>query len=258
MYFFYPIEDGCPDIDKDMIIAEKPGSYLYMVFNELGDVAHVLRLSIADQIYQLQTYNPGQAMFLEDEVYGVTIQLPASATVESKPIAIGWGGTGLFPGAAELARGEDAVIFDILPYGLELDGQAIVSVPYSGEQPQVELYDEKAGAWITIENAAASGGYVTFSTQTFGRFKVTETDQTQQEEESTINPHNDRDGTCFVESSCSPSDEGPWGTGILAAISFLLLSATFRLWVSRKDCLITNHCCIQSKFLATPTSLVQR
>jgi hypothetical protein len=176
MYFFYPLYDACPDIDKDMIIAESPGRFLYMVFNETGDVAHVLRLSIADEIFQLQTYNPGQALFLEDEVYGVAIQIPAGAAYEEKPIAIGWGGTDLFPGSAELARGENAVIFDILPYGLELDEQAVVSVPYSGSQPQVMRYDEKTGAWVAVEDVQSSNGYVSFSTQVLGRFKITQGD----------------------------------------------------------------------------------
>ena len=233
IYYFYPMHEGCPDIDGDIITADTPGRYLYMVFDDLGAVAHVLRISVADEIYQMQTYDPGQDLFLEDDITGVAIRIPVSATIESKPIAIGWGGCDLFSGSTQLAHGEKAVFFDILPYGLALDEQAVVTVPYMGTRPCVQLYDEKAGAWITIEDAAASGGYVTFSTQTLGRFKVTETDQLQQEEESKINPYNDRDDTCFVESARSPSDEGPWGAGILAAISFLLFFATFRLRVSR-------------------------
>ena len=225
MYFFYPLYDACPDIDGEMIIVENPGRYLYMVFNELGDVAHVLRLSIANEIFHLQTYNPGQALFLEDEVYGVTIQLPASATMETKPIAIGWGGVGLFPGSAELVRGESAVIFDILPYGLQLDEQAIVSVPYSGAQPQVQLYDEKAGSWITIEDVVASDGYVTFSTQTFGRFKVSE--QGQQLSDAKGIAYEGHGYSCFIEAARGA--QGSHGSGVLlAALTALFSCAVFR------------------------------
>jgi hypothetical protein len=196
MYFFYPLEDGCPDIDKDMIIAENPGRYLYMVFNELGDVAHVLRLSIADQIYQLQTYNPGQALFLEDEVSGVAISLPASATVDAAPIAIGWGGDGLFSGSTQLAQGEQALFFDILPYGLALDKPATVSVPYKGSQAHVLRYDENNNTWEAVEDAKVSDGYVTFSTPVLGRFKVT--DQAQVQGEGNISPIEDNRGNCFI------------------------------------------------------------
>jgi hypothetical protein len=70
-----------------MIIAENPVRYLYMVLKELGDVAYVLQLSIADEIFQLQTYNPGKALFLEGEVYGVAIQIPvySSTTINPAP-----------------------------------------------------------------------------------------------------------------------------------------------------------------------------
>ena len=110
VYFFYPLEDGCPDIDKDMIIAENPGRYLYMVFNELGDVAHVLRLSIAHEIFQLQTYDPVQALFLEDEVYGVAIRIPANAAFEAKPIAIGWGGDSAVSGFCRAGPGREGSV----------------------------------------------------------------------------------------------------------------------------------------------------
>jgi hypothetical protein len=196
-----------------------------MVFNELGDVAHVLRLSIADQIYQLQTYDPGQALFLEDEVYGVTIQLPVSATLETKPIAIGWGGTDLFSGSSQLAQGESAVIFDILPYGLELDEQAIVSVPYSAVHPQVQLYDEEANTWITIEDVVASDGYVTFSTQTFGRFKVSE--QGEQLSDTKVIVYEDHGYSCFIEAA--RGSQGSLGSGVLpATLAALFSCAAFR------------------------------
>jgi hypothetical protein len=196
MFFFYPIEVGCPDIDKDVIIPENPGRYLYMVFNELGYVAHVLRLSVADEIFQLQTYDPSQTMFLEDEVYGVSIRIPANAAYEAKPIAIGWGGMGLFPGSAELARGEQAAFFDILPYGLQLDEPAMVTVPFKGGQPCVQIYDEKTLAWVTIEDVQAKDGYVSFSTQTLGRFKVS--DQGQVQDKGNMTPYGDHGSDCFI------------------------------------------------------------
>jgi hypothetical protein len=214
MFFFYPLYDACPDIDGEMIIAENPGRYLYMVFNELGDVAHVLRLSIADEIFQLQTYNPGQALFLEDEVSGVAISLPASATVDAAPIAIGWGGDRLFSGSTQLAQGEQALFFDILPYGLALDEPATVSVPYKGSQAHVLRYDENNNAWAAVEDAKVSDGYVTFSTQVLGRFKVT--DQAQAQGEGHISPIEDNRGSCFINSCQDPCTS--IGVTILLAI----------------------------------------
>ena len=228
MFFFYPLYDACPDIDGEMIIAENPGRYLYMVFNELGDVANVLRLSIADQIYQLQTYDPGQALFLEDEVSGVAISLPASATVDAAPIAIGWGGDRLFSGSTQLAQGEQALFFDILPYGLALDEPATVSVPYKGSQAHVLRYDENNNAWAAVDDAKVSDGYVTFSTQVLGRFKVT--DQAQAQGESDISPIEDNRGSCFIN-VCQDPCTSKGVTILLAVVSAVcaLVAVSFHL-----------------------------
>jgi hypothetical protein len=226
IFFFYPLEETCPDIDGDVITIDTPGRYLYMVFDELGDVAHVLRISVADEIFQMQTYNPDYSLFLEDDVFGVAVQIPTSATMETKPIAIGWGGTDLFSGSSQLARGENAVFFDILPYGLELDEQAIVSVPYNGgAEPCVQLYDDKTGTWVTMEDTSASGGYVTFSTQTFGRFKITEKQQPAEGKEN--NKNDDHGGACFIDAL--RSGQGNDGGFVLLVMMIALFSgAPFR------------------------------
>jgi hypothetical protein len=206
IFIFYPLEKSCPDIDGDMITIDTPGRYLYMVFDELGDVSHVLRISVAEEIFQMQTYNPKSSLLLEDDVFGIAIQVPASATMDAKPIAIGWGGTDLFSGSSQLVRGERAVFFDILPYGLELDEQAKVSVPYNGgAEPCVQLYDDKTGTWVTMEDTSASGGYVTFSTQVFGRFKITD-QPSEQAQAKGNNKNGDHDGACFIDAS-----RGGWG-----------------------------------------------
>jgi hypothetical protein len=233
IFFFYPLETNCPDINGDTITVDIPGCYSYMVFDEMGDVVHVLRLSVAEQIYQLQTYNPANTLLLEDEVFGVAIDMPVSATPDAAPIAIGWGGDGLFSGSTQLAQGEQAIFFDILPYGLALDEPATVSVPYKGSQLYVLRYDENNNTWVTVEDAKASGGYVTFSTQVLGRFKVTD----QAQDESGKGGHdffNISEDTCFVESARCTDDIGT-GCGIFITVLAALFSYVVRWGFNNKE-----------------------
>ena len=229
IFFFYPLDTNCPDINGDMITVDTPGCYLYMVFDDMGDVVHVLRLSVAEQIYRLQTYNPASTLLLEDEVSGVAVDMPVSATLDAAPIAIGWGGDGLFSGSAQLAQGEQALFFDILPYGLALDEPATVSVPYKGSQPHVLRYDEGSDTWVSVEDAKASGGYATFSTQVLGRFKVT--DQAQDDSgESGNDLSKIREDTCFVESARGTGGILPGDAEAFPAIValFMLALAAYR------------------------------
>jgi len=220
IFFFYPLDANCPDINGDTITVDTPGCYSYMVFDDMGDVVHVLRLSVAEQIYRLQTYIPANTLLLEDEVFGVAIDMPVSATLVAAPIAIGWGGDGLFSGSTQLAQGEQAFFFDILPYGLVLDEPATVSVPYKVSQPSVLRYDENNNTWVRVEDAKASGGYVTFSTQVLGRFKVT--DQTQDESGKGGNDLSKiREDTCFVQRARGKDDH----TGAIALASVLAVLA---------------------------------
>ena len=230
IFFFYPLDTNCPDIDGDTITVDTPGCYSYVVFDDMGDVVHVLRLSVAEQIYRLQTYNPANTLLLEDEVFGVAIDMPVSATLDAAPIAIGWGGAGLFSGSTQLAQGEQAFFFDILPYGLALDEPATVSVPYKGSQPSVLRYDESSNTWVTVEDAKASGGYVTFSTQVLGRFKVT--DQAQDDSGKSGNDLSKiREDTCFVASAQGTQGILPGNAAALLALAvlFILAAAAYRM-----------------------------
>lgn len=228
MFLFYPLDAGCPDIDGDMITIEVPGRFLYMVFNELGDISHVLRLSVADELYQLQTYYPDSSLFIEDEIFGVAIRIPADAAVEPKPVAIGWGGDGLFQASGSVLAGALAVVFDILPYGLQLDEPALVTVPYGGAEPCVQRYDETSGTWVAVMDVAFSGGQVVFSTQILGRFRVEERSLSQADGVSAAYGEN-RD-TCFVDvcrHSCASG--GP----VMPCLVFSLMSGVLMIAVAR-------------------------
>ena len=230
IFFFYPLDTNCPDINGDTITVDTPGCYSYMVFDEMGDVVHVLRLSVAEQIYRLQTYDPANTLLLEDEVSGVAIDMPLSATLVASPIAIGWGGEKLFSGSTQLAQGEQAFFFDILPYGLALDEPATVSVPYKGTQSHVLRYDEDSNTWVSVEDAKASGGYATFSTQVLGRFKVT--DQAQDDSGTSENDLSKiREDTCFVASAQGTPGilTGNAAAFLALAVLFILASAAYRM-----------------------------
>jgi hypothetical protein len=159
----------------------------------------------------------------------VAVDMPVSATLDAAPIAIGWGGDGLFSGSAQLAQGEQALFFDILPYGLALDEPATVSVPYKGSQPHVLRYDEGSNTWVAVGEAKASGGYATFSTQVLGRFKVT--DQAQDDSgESGNDLSKIREDTCFVESARGTGGILPGDAEAFPAIValFMLALAAYR------------------------------
>jgi hypothetical protein len=138
---------------------------------------------------------------------------------------------GLFPGSAELARGEEAVIFDILPYGLQLDEPAMVTVPFQGDRPCVQVYDEKTLAWVAIEDVQAKDGYVSFSTQTLGRFKVTDQDQVQ--DKSNMTRYRDQESTCFVNACRGPYTS--MGLAVMAVVfSALITLASYASRVCRR------------------------
>lgn len=197
-FLFYPLDSGCPDFEGDLVTAEQTGMFLYVVFDESSSVDHLLRLSVAEEIYAMYSYNPASAHLFEDQTSGIVVDLATGATDEIKPIAIGWGGFDAFAGAAELATDTDSCYFDILPYGLELISPAIISLPFDGTAAEVLRYDDESGQWVAIEDVQVAQGYLSFSTQTLGRFAVTAADEGTVSEDA---PYEGRDGSCFVTAS---------------------------------------------------------
>lgn len=197
-YLFYPLNEACPEINEAEIVAENPGMYLYVVFDETGKLDHLLRLSVVEEIYQLSSYNPSHnptlGMIIEDAASGIAVDLPGHATEGITPVAIGWGGFEAFPGSALLAQDPSSSFFDILPYGLELRFPAVVSLPVSGDQATAEWYDDEKGCWVTMDDVQVAEGYMSFSAQALGRFKVTNLPGAVTEDK----PYDGRGGTCFI------------------------------------------------------------
>lgn len=216
-YLFYPLDTCCPDIDDQIVVPGYAGSFFYVVFGESGSVDHLLHLSVAEEIYEIRSYVPGSAQLIEDITTGLAIDLPAGATEGTKPIAIGWGGFEAFPGASVLPSGIYDYYFDILPYGLELECPALVSMPFAGERAGVERYDAARGEWVPIVDVLVAGGYLSFSSQTLGRFRVTaiQDDAGSVTEDA---PYEGSDRSCFMEASGSGDPRAPWASIVAGAV----------------------------------------
>ena len=108
----------------------------------------------------------------------------------------------------------------------------MVTLPFQGDRPFVQVYDEKALAWVTIEDVQAKDGYVSFSTQTFGRFKVSEQGQVQ--EKGNITPYGQNESTCFVDACRGPFTST--GLALLAVVfSVLITLVSLRFECRRGD-----------------------
>lgn len=216
-YLFYPLDTCCPDIDDQIVVPGYAGSFFYVVFGETGAVDHLLHLSVAEEIYEIRSYVPRSALLIEDITSGLAIDLPAGATKGTKPIAIGWGGVEAFPAASVLASGIYDYYFDIMPYGLELESPAIVSMPFTGERAGAEWYDPLRGEWVPISDVLVEEGYLSFSAQTLGRFRVT----ALQDDAGSVTqdaPYEGSDRSCFVSSSRNGYPRSAWASIMVWAV----------------------------------------
>ena len=199
-YCFFPVEEPYPAIEGDILTPEMPGRYLNVVFDEVGTDLHVLRLSVAEELYQLKAYDPASSLMLNDLITGIAVDIPTSATIGAVPIAIGWGGTELFPAFSQLAQGENALSFDLLPYGLMLQEPALVYMPINAEDAYTMQYDEKTGEWVEVQDVQqVSEGLMSFSTKVLGRFMVVSL--AAQPEESDDHSYEGRETGCFAQSA---------------------------------------------------------
>ncbi|HOS97988.1 MAG TPA: hypothetical protein PLU54_10075, partial [Deltaproteobacteria bacterium] len=206
-YLFYPLEDDSPDIDGDTILAETGGMFLYVVFDETCSVDHLLRLSAAEEIFEIRAYDPAVSQIVEDAISGIAIELPREATPGTTPVAIGWGGEDVFPGSTVLGDNEEyTIFFDILPYGLALQAPALVSMPTDWEGARVQWYDDEQQAWVDLKDVQVKDGLLSFSAQTLGRFKAAPAGAA--EEEAAVpeaEPYQGRDTSCFMGAAQGPS-----------------------------------------------------
>lgn len=219
-YLFYPLADDSPGIDGDIILAKHAGLFLYVVFDETCSVDHVLRLSAAEEIFEITAYDPAASRIVEDAISGVAIELPQEATPGTTPIAIGWGGEDVFPGSTVLGDNEEyTIFFDILPYGLALQEPALVSMPTNWEGARVQWYDDEQQAWVELEDVQVKDGLLSFTAQTLGRFKAAPAEAAYGETTvSEAEPYHGRDTACFMYAA-----RGMTGMRILPVLAAAML-----------------------------------
>jgi hypothetical protein len=219
-YLFYPLADDCPDIDGEIIKSDQNGMFLYVVFDETCSVDHLLRLSAAEEIFEIRAYDPVESQIVEDPITGIAIELPREATPGTTPVAIGWGGEDVFPGSTVLGDDEAYVIlFDILPYGLALQEPALVSMPTEWEGARVQWYDDEQQGWVELEDVQVKDGVLSFSAQTLGRFKAAPAEAAEGEAAVVeAEPYQGRDTACFMGAA-----QGPSGMQIFSVIATALL-----------------------------------
>lgn len=212
-HLFYPLDGHCPEIDDYTVVPGYTGYFIYVVFGETGSVDHLLRLSVVEQIYVIRTCDPSAVEFIEDTSSGVAIELPVGATEAAGPIAIGWGGLDAFLADSVLTSPPCTYFFDILPYGLVLSEPALVSLPFEGSQATAEWYDNVDNTWVPIEDVLIEEGYLSFSAQALGRFRVTTIPEGGGAVSEDV-PYEGRDTSCFM----AVSSQG----GIFPCLSVLL------------------------------------
>jgi hypothetical protein len=93
-YIFLPITTDTPMMSDDDYTTWTPGVYLYMVSNTLGDVLHILRMSVFDVLHVVGEYLGDSPMYLEDPDTGVSLTLASRSVDGTCPLAIGTGRPG--------------------------------------------------------------------------------------------------------------------------------------------------------------------
>jgi len=168
-YSIVPLTDIFPAPADNAIRPENPGAYLYNVLDENSSLVYRIRVSVTEQLTVIGDYEPGSFMELADQIFGIKIDFPADALIRAVPVGIG----NVIPEAiSAVEQGNNALLFDILPFGLLLSKPAVITVDYEKENPSVQRYDSLSDSWIEVEDVTASDGKVTFSTDELGTFRI--------------------------------------------------------------------------------------
>lgn len=194
-FLFFPLSDTYPEIEDGIVTPGEPGSFLYVAFDEALEIDHVLRISVATEICDICSYDPGLQALLADMTTGAVVAFGTGATDEARPLALCRGGSFAPAPSAVATQDPASLTFDILPYGLELASPAVVTIPWQEAAALVEIYDEDRGLWVPIEDTLVEGGLVSFSTQELGRFRVSAPpEETRGDDGSWAGAE-----TCFIE-----------------------------------------------------------
>lgn len=173
-YSIVPLTDAFPTPVADAVTPDTPGAYLYNVLDASSSLVYRLRVSVTEQLTVMGAYEPGSFMELADQIFGIKIDFPADALIRVVPIGIG----NVIPEAISAVEyGDDALLFDVLPFGLVLSNPATITVDYDKENPVVQRYDSENDSWVDVEGVTPADGKVSFSTDELGTFRVVSGEQ---------------------------------------------------------------------------------
>ncbi|HDP26077.1 MAG TPA: fibronectin type III domain-containing protein [Deltaproteobacteria bacterium] len=219
-YYFLPLDELCPLILEGSLVPCETGCFHYLVYDELGDPAEILRVSVAEEISALQVLKPWSWLDLVDAACGIGVTIPAQGLSFPVPVAVGWGGEDRFPASSLLPQGSTVVEFDLLPYGLILEEPAEIGVLLEGANPRAQRYDEETERWIELEGVGSRDGVVAFSTEVLGRFSVSTSPEPRDKEY-------DLPGiSCFIGSALTGDGSAAW---MLALVLGLGIGCFLRL-----------------------------
>lgn len=164
-----PLTDAFPAPAGNTITPSVPGAYLYNVVDGDSSLVYRLRVSVTEQLTVMGAFEPGSFMELADQIFGIRIDIPGDALVRAVPVGIG----NVIPEALSAVEYGDALLFDVLPFGLVLSKPAAITVHYEKENPVVQRYDSASDTWVDVDDVtAADDGMVTISTSELGTFRV--------------------------------------------------------------------------------------
>ncbi len=193
-YSIVPLTDAFPAPAGNSITPQATGAYLYNVLDEDSALVYRVRVSVTEQLTVIGDYEPGSFMELADQMFGIKIDLPANALIRIVPIGIG----NVIPEAiSAVETGDDALLFDILPFGLVLTEPAVITVDYDKPNPTVQRYDATDDTWVKVGDATAADGKVSFSTDELGTFKVVSGEQ----DDAPAGGGGGGGGGCFIQTA---------------------------------------------------------
>jgi hypothetical protein len=163
-----PLTEAFPEPVSDTIRPQSAGTYLYNVRAADSSLVYRLRVSVTEMLTVMGDYEPGLDMGLTDQISGIRVDVPANALTRAVPIGIG----NVVPESVSAVYGEEALKFDVLPFGLLLSKPAVVTVACETRNPAVERYDSLSDSWVGLEETPSADGTVSFSTDELGTFRV--------------------------------------------------------------------------------------
>ncbi len=184
---------------------QNEGLYFYNLIDAAGSVKYKLNISVTGNILLVAGTSSGEPLSVVDNTTGIELNIPDGSSSEELEVGIG---LSLAQTGRQSITGTSAYVFDILPYGRILKQPARIAVPYSGENPFVEMFDFTTEKWVDIKDGAKTdNGKAVFTTKTLGRFRISETPQ-QQTVTGTDSFNGNGDsgssggsGSCFVSSA---------------------------------------------------------